>query len=151
VSKLLNIVQPDRLYLGQKDAQQVAVIERMVKDLNVPLTLKTVPTVRDPDGVAMSSRNAYLSDEHRREAVWLYKSLQHAKRSILDGERRSRRVEEQIKKMIEKNTSGKVEYIHCVKYNSLESADHLEGPTLIALAVCFGRARLIDNIIVRVT
>jgi pantoate--beta-alanine ligase len=150
VGKLLNIVAPDRLYLGQKDAQQVAVLQRMVRDLDFPVAVKVCPTVREPDGLALSSRNLSLSAAHRREAPVLFRSLTHAKEEIRSGERRASLVVRRIRKTIERQSSGRIDYIACVDADSLLPLEQLTGKVLIALAVTFGRTRLIDNIRIRI-
>ncbi len=146
VGKLLNMVAPDRLYLGQKYAQQAAVITQMVKDLNFPVTVKVCPTVREPDGLAMSSRNVYLSARQRQEAAVLFRSLQQAKKEILSGERRASHVVRRMRQTIKTHSSGTIDYIACVNADSLIPLEQLTGDVLIALAVKFGRTRLIDNI-----
>ncbi|MCK5580357.1 MAG: pantoate--beta-alanine ligase [Candidatus Omnitrophica bacterium] len=148
VGKLLNIVAPDTLYLGQKDAQQCAVIQQMVRDLNFPVKVKILPTKREPDGLAISSRNKYLSAQQRREAPVLYQSLCLAKKAIRNRQKSSTKINLLIQKTISKKSSGKVDYIACVDANTLQPLKTIKGKTLITLAVRFGRTRLIDNIIV---
>jgi len=149
VGKLLNIVTPNVLYLGQKDAQQAVVLKRMVADLNFPCTIKVCPIIRERDGLAMSSRNAYLTKRQRREAPILFESLKETRKKVLAGERSAANVIRLIQKNIEKHSSGKIDYISCVNANSLLPLKQTKGVVLIALAVKFGRTRLIDNIIVR--
>ncbi len=148
VAKLLNIVSPDVLYLGQKDAQQVVVLKAMVEDLNFPVQVKIVATMREVDGLAMSSRNKYLSDEHRQEASVIYRALVQAKQRIKAGERSSTKITAQIRAMIQKQSSGKIQYVQCVDTKSLQALKVLKGDVLIALAVFFGKTRLIDNVII---
>jgi len=150
VAKLLNMVSPDVMYLGQKDAQQVAVLKAMVRDLNFATTIKVVATVREPDGLAMSSRNSYLSPQERHEAVVVYKALIMAKQGIKQGERSAKRLIALMEKMITQQSSGKVQYIACVNANTLEPVTKLSGEVLLALAVYMGKTRLIDNLTVRV-
>lgn len=150
VAKLLNIVAPDILYLGQKDAQQCAVIQRLVRDLNIPVKIKICPTIREPDGLAMSSRNRYLTKDQRKEAALLYQTLSAARRQIQKGERRASAVIRQMRKTIRPNSSGRIQYIACVHADTLEPVKKLKGKILIALAVWFGKARLIDNILVSI-
>ncbi len=140
VGKLLNIVGPESMYLGQKDFQQTVVLKKMVDDLNFPVTIKVCPTIREQDGLALSSRNVYLTQTQRKEAPILFESLKQAKEQILKGERDLEKITQGIKKNIQKNSSGKVQYVECVS---------LERGVLIALAVFLGRTRLIDNIIVK--
>lgn len=148
VAKLLNMVQPDVMYLGQKDAQQVVVLKTMVRDLNFPAKVKVVATMREADGLAMSSRNQYLSPEERKESVVLYRSLQSAKKAIEAGESSPAKIKNVIQSIIQKESSGKIQYVECVNADTLESIKHLKGNVLIALAVYFGKTRLIDNIII---
>lgn len=150
VAKLLNMVQPDCLYLGQKDAQQVAVLKAMVRDLDFPVRVKTVVTRREADGLAMSSRNKYLSLQERREAVVLYEGLKQAKILIQAGERSPGRIKQMIRSVITKKSRGKIQYVECVNKDTLEVLKVLKGQVLIALAVFFGKTRLIDNIIIPV-
>ena len=149
VAKLLNIVSPDVLYLGQKDAQQVVIIRTMMEDLNFPSNVKVLATVREKDGLAMSSRNRYLTPLERKEAPILFQALRSAKEKILDGERNPDRIIEMIRSMISKNSNGRIDYIECLKAKTLEPMIALSGEVLIALAVWFNQTRLIDNILVR--
>ena len=149
VAKLFNIVEPRRAYFGQKDFQQVVVIRHLIKDLNFPVALRTLATVREKNGLALSSRNSYLSKEQHEEAAVLYRSLRCAKRKILDGERKASRIKSLIKHMI-RSTSGTIDYIACVDSKTLEPLTHFEGKCTIALAVFFGKARLIDNIVLQI-
>ena len=149
VGKLLNIVSPDTIYLGQKDAQQCVVIRQMIHDLNFSVATKVVPTVREASGLAMSSRNQYLSQEQREEAAALYQVLRMAREHILKGEHRADEIVRLIHNHIQTHTSAQIEYAACVDAHSLESLKILNGDVLVALAVRLGPARLIDNIIVR--
>ncbi|MBF0484954.1 MAG: pantoate--beta-alanine ligase [Candidatus Omnitrophica bacterium] len=148
VGKLLNIVQPDVMCLGQKDAQQVAVLKKMVLDLNFPLKLNVVPTVREPDGLAMSSRNVYLSPSERKEAPAIYRALKAARVLILSGELDATKINSKIKKLILEGTSASIEYISCVDPDSLKAVRRIKLPVMVAVAVRFSAARLIDNIVV---
>ena len=150
VGKLINIVTPDVMYLGQKDAQQTIVLKRMTADLNFPVTVKICPTVREADGLAMSSRNRHLTARQRETATVLYKSLKNAKKRILAGERSSARIIRSMRAKIEKNSPGKIDYIACVNADSLTPIKQLKGKVTITLAVKFGRTRLIDNTIFRI-
>lgn len=150
VAKLLNIVEPDTLYLGQKDAQQSVVIKKMIHDLNFPVTLRICPTIREKDGLALSSRNKYLNARQRREAIILYRSLALAKKKIQNGERCANHIKDMIQKNIVSQSSGKIDYIVCVNADNLKPLKRLTGKILIALAVKFGQARLIDNIVVKI-
>ncbi len=148
VGKLLNMVMPDVLYLGQKDAQQALIIKRMIRDLNFPVQVKVCPIVRDADGLALSSRNRYLTEKQRREAVDLYQSLREAKKRMAEGERRAGEIAGMIRSRVTRNTSGRIDYVECIDAETLESFRTAGGKVLIALAVRFGKTRLIDNMIV---
>jgi len=146
VAKLLNIVRPDTLYLGQKDAQQAIIISRMVKDLNFPVKVKVMPTVRQEDGLALSSRNAYLSKDERNSALVLYKALRLARCMVNNGQRNTSRVISRMKLLIAKNSRAKLDYIAIVEPEQLKEVKKIIPGSLIALAVKIGRTRLIDNI-----
>lgn len=145
VTKLFNIVMPTRAYFGQKDAQQVAVIERMTEDLNMDVEIVPCPIVREADGLAMSSRNTYLSEIERQEALVLSKSLSEAVHGISQGERRAEVLNEMMKQIITSVSSTTIDYIQIVNARTLEPVDVLAGDILIALAVKVGKTRLIDN------
>ena len=151
VAKLFNIVCPDRSYFGRKDAQQALVIKRMVKDLNVPTDVRVMPIVREPDGLAMSSRNSYLSAEERKKALRLSASLKKAEEMVSSGERSAERIKRQMKKMIEEDSGVKVDYIETVNADDLRPAHSVKAGTLIAVAAYVGSTRLIDNIAVSYT
>lgn len=150
VLKLLNIVQPDFAFFGQKDAQQALIIKRMVSDLDVPITIRTLPTVREADGLAMSSRNRYLSAEERRVAPALFASLQRAEQKIAFGERNPIVIERFIIDDLSKVPNLRIDYVQSVNAETLERPAVLQGPTLIALAVYLGTTRLIDNVQINV-
>ncbi len=150
VAKFLNIVLPDVLYLGQKDAQQALIIQRMIEDLNFPVKVKVLSTVREMDGLAMSSRNNYLTPQERKEAPILFQTLNSAKEKILAGEADIHSIIEMMRSTISKNTTGRIDYIECVNARTLEPINVLGGEVLIAVAVWFGQARLIDNLMVRI-
>ena len=150
VTKLFNIIPADTAYFGQKDAQQAFIIKRMVRDLNIPLKIKIVPTVREGDGLAMSSRNVYLDAKQRREAVTLFKSLSLAKRLIKRGEKNAGNVIKAIKDRITKNSSAKIDYVSIVDTDELKNIKILKGRILIAIAVYFGETRLIDNVVINI-
>lgn len=151
LTKLFNIIQPDRVYMGMKDAQQVAVVEGMVTDFNFPLELIPVDTVREEDGLAKSSRNVYLSEKERQQAPYLYKSLLEAKRLLDEGERNQESIVSYMKQLIEEKTDGIIDYIEVYSFPELEKMDKLKGKIIIALAVKFSKARLIDNIVFTLT
>ncbi len=150
VSKLFNIVLPDAAYFGQKDYQQLVVIKQMVKDLNIPVQIIGYPTVREADGLAMSSRNSYLDPERRKEAPVLYRSLQEGASLIANGETNVKVVQEKIIQRIRNDSHGKIEYVEIRKADDLSAVEYINSPVVIALAVHFGGTRLIDNIIVGV-
>ncbi|HOM02811.1 MAG TPA: pantoate--beta-alanine ligase [Acetivibrio sp.] len=150
VTKLFNIVEPHRAYFGQKDAQQVAVIKKMVKDLNMNVEIITCPIVREEDGLAMSSRNVYLSDEDRKSALILSKSLMESEELIKNGETSGDKIKKYIIDRIQTEKNAQIDYVEVVNADTLESIDEIKGKVLIALAVRFGSTRLIDNIIVEV-
>ncbi|MDD5681201.1 MAG: pantoate--beta-alanine ligase [Candidatus Omnitrophica bacterium] len=150
VTKLFNIVPADNAYFGQKDAQQAFIVKRMARDLNIPVKIKIVPTVREKDGLAMSSRNVYLSGNERREAGALFKSLSLAEKLIKQGERNSKKITKAIKGFIAKNSSAKIDYVSIVDTEELRNIGRLSGRILIAIAVYFGKTRLIDNVILDV-
>jgi pantoate--beta-alanine ligase len=148
VTKLFNIVQPDAAFFGQKDAQQAAVIRKMVVDLDIPVEVVVCPTVREPDGLAMSSRNAYLSAEQRQQALCLYRGLQGARRAIAEGRRDAAALVSQIGQTITAAGPCSIDYIEIVDPETLEPVTRVTQPVLIAVAVRIGKARLIDNVVV---
>lgn len=150
VLKLINIVAPDVIYLGQKDAQQAIILRKMAEDLNVPVRVKIMPTIREKDGLAMSSRNTYLNETQRQQAVVLNQALKKAQQLIREGERKPKVILSSVKQLIEPLSEGEIDYIQCVNAQDLSPLDKVSGDVLIALAVKFGRARLIDNIFVKV-
>ncbi|MGM9928178.1 MAG: pantoate--beta-alanine ligase [Bacillus sp. (in: firmicutes)] len=150
LTKLFNIIQPQKAYFGLKDAQQVAVVEGLVRDFNFPIEIVRVPTVREQDGLAKSSRNVYLLAAERSEAKELYASLQLAKKLIAEGEYNPGNIIASMTKHLESTTSGKIDYIEIYSYPELEPLKEVKGQCIIALAVAFTSARLIDNLIVNV-
>ena len=150
VTKLFNMVTPDRAYFGAKDAQQSIVIQQMVKDLDMDLEIVVCPTVREPDGLAMSSRNSYLSPQHRADAVIVSESLEAAKQMISQGERKADNVRITIKNRIEKVPDAVIDYIEIVDAATLADIKSLDGDILIAIAIKLGGTRLIDNIRIQV-
>jgi len=147
VSKLFNVVDPDKAYFGQKDAQQAAVIRRMVLDLNFPIEIVVCPIVREPDGLAMSSRNVYLNPEERRAATVLSRALGAAKAAHGKGERKAEALRRIVKDTIAAEPLAKLQYVSCADYDSLEELDVVRGKTLLSMAVYFGKTRLIDNFV----
>jgi len=145
VSKLLNIVTPDNAYFGEKDAQQVAVLKRMVRDLNIGVEIVACPIIREEDGLAKSSRNTYLSKEERIAALVLSRSLGLAKELLKNGERNANKLKEMIKEEISKEPLAKIDYVEIVDSDSLENVETIEKNVLIPIAVYIGKTRLIDN------
>lgn len=145
VAKLFNIVQPDIAYFGQKDAQQAIIIQRMVKDLNLPVKIQVMPTIRQKDGLALSSRNLYLSKSQREDALVLSKALNLAKLMIKNGAKDSSRVISRMQQLIARKKSAKIDYIAIVDTDNLKPLKKISGNYLVALAVKIGQTRLIDN------
>jgi len=148
VLKLFNIVQPDTAYFGQKDAQQTRIIQQLVTDLNVPVRIVICPVVREPDGLALSSRNQYLDADQRRRATALYQTLQDAEQQIRSGEKNAVAISAKMRARIEATPGAKLDYAAIVDADSLKPVDQIQGGVLIALAVWFGATRLIDNLVV---
>jgi pantoate--beta-alanine ligase len=146
VAKLFEIVMPDRAYFGEKDYQQLQVIRRMATDLRLPIEIVGVPTVREADGLAASSRNAYLSREERRAAAVLYRSLEAARAMVEDGETDAARLAAHLREIIEGEPLARVQYVEVVQPESLEPVSRIEAPVVVALAAFVGKARLIDNL-----
>ena len=179
VCKLFNIVTPDVAVFGEKDAQQAIIIERMTRDLNLGIRILTGPTIREPDGLAMSSRNVYLTKEQRGDAAVLYQALLSAKKLVQNGEKDANKIKKEIENIVSKKPTAKIDYIDIVRKSDLKPIKNLavlggsvrgpkqssrhsqdgcatnaKGPTdelLIAIAVWFGKARLIDNIIIQIS
>lgn len=145
VSKLFHIAAPNRAYFGEKDAQQLAVIRRMVRDLNFDIEIVGCPIVREEDGLAKSSRNTYLNREERQAALVLSKSVTEAKRLIENGETDAVRIKDKMCEIIQAEPLAKIDYVQIVDGNSLQPVDTIEGPVLGAVAVYIGKTRLIDN------
>jgi len=147
-AKLFNIITPDIAYFGQKDAQQAIVVKRMAADLNMPLEIVICPTVREPNGLAISSRNQYLSDQQRKDATLIYKSLQKCQQMIESGTRDTDKIISQMQQILEQEPSIKIEYISIVDADSLRDINEAKGKILAAVAAKIGPARLIDNILI---
>lgn len=148
VNKLFNIVLPDEAYFGKKDAQQLAIIQQLVKEFNHPVNIVAVDIVREPDGLAKSSRNVYLTEAERQEAPHLNKSLKLAQNLYNNGERRSKVIIDQVTQYLNNHTHGRVEEVAAYSYPQLVEQQTIEGQIFISLAVKFSQARLIDNIII---
>jgi len=147
VAKLFNIVQPTRAYFGQKDAQQAVVIRKMVADLNMNLEIVTLPTVREPDGLAMSSRNTYLNPGQRRAATVLYRSLKLAQEMWLQGESSTDEIRHKMTELIREEPLADIDYISIADAETLEELYTVRAKALVSMAVRFGKTRLIDNIV----
>ena len=149
VNKLFNIISPDKAYFGWKDAQQLIIIKKMAKDLNMPVEVIGVPTVREKDGLACSSRNIYLSEEERKIAPILYESLQVVKKRIEEGERDSNVLLGEAIEFIHSTKGTKIQYLKIVSLNKLEELKEVKPPCLIAAAIFIGKTRLIDNLLIQ--
>jgi pantoate--beta-alanine ligase len=147
-AKLFNIIQPDIALFGQKDAQQAVVIKRMVADLHMPLKIQVCPTVREDDGLAVSSRNKYLTPEERKDAPLLYGSLQKARQLIETGTTDAEKIITEMKKILSRSELLQPEYVEIVNAETLQPINPVIGLALIALAARLGSARLIDNILI---
>jgi len=147
VAKLFNATQPHRAYFGQKDAQQAAVLRQMTRDLNFPLEIVICPIVREPDELAMSSRNVYLEPDQRNAATVLHRSLAAANAAYENGERDAETLRQIIKSVLAAEPLAQVQYISCADYDTLEELDQVTGKTLLSLAVFMGKTRLIDNLV----
>jgi pantoate--beta-alanine ligase len=149
VAKLFNAVQPDRAYFGQKDAQQAAVIRRMAQDLDLNLEVVICPTVREPDGLAMSSRNVYLSPEERQAATVLSRALFAARLAFQSGERQAQSLRQRMAETISAEPLARLQYISCAHPDTLEELDGPISQALLSMAVYIGKTRLIDNVVIR--
>jgi pantoate--beta-alanine ligase len=150
VAKLFNIISPDIAYFGQKDYQQAMVLKKMVHDLNFAVKIKVSPTVREKDGLALSSRNAYLSAGERRDALSFYGALMKARALVKKGERNSSKIKGEMKRFLSFHKSVKIEYIKIVDAATLKDVGSVKGKILIALAGYVGKTRLIDNILFQI-
>jgi len=149
VAKLFNAVQPRRAYFGQKDAQQAAVIRQMTKDLDFPIEIVVCPTVREADGLAMSSRNAYLNPEERKAARVLFRALSAAKAAYENGERRAETLRRIMTETINVEPLATLQYVSCADYETLQELERVERKALLSMAVFMGKTRLIDNFVLR--
>ncbi|WP_130859876.1 MULTISPECIES: pantoate--beta-alanine ligase [Gracilibacillus] len=147
LSKLFHLTKADFAYFGLKDAQQAAIVDALVTDLNYETTMVGVPTVRETDGLAKSSRNVYLSEQERQEAKEIYLSLQKGRQLMVDGNRNPAMIIEEVKTRIHQKTNGIIDYVEILSYPSLQPLEMVQGQVIIAAAVQFKQARLIDNII----
>jgi len=147
VAKLFNIVEPSKAYFGQKDAQQVVVIQKMVTELNMNLEVVVVPTLREPDGLAMSSRNVYLNPEERQAAVVLWRSMNLAKGLQQKGERDAEKLRNEMVALIKKEPLARIDYVSIADPRTLDELSQIKGSALVSMAVYIGKTRLIDNLI----
>jgi len=148
VAKLFNAIQPDKAYFGQKDAQQAAVIRQMARDLDFPIEIVVCPIVREPDGLAMSSRNVYLNPEERKAATVLFRSLSAAKVAYESGDREAEKLRRVMRKTVNAEALAQLQYVSCADYDTLEELETVKGRTLLSMAVYVGKTRLIDNFVV---
>ena len=147
VAKLFNAVQPQKAYFGQKDAQQAAVIRRMTRDLDFPIEIIICPTVREKDGLAMSSRNSYLSPEERQAATILFRALSAAHAAHRQGERKAEALRQIVREKVASEPLANLQYVSCADFDSLQELEEITGKALLSMAVFVGRTRLIDNFI----
>jgi pantoate--beta-alanine ligase len=147
VAKLFNGVLPQKAYFGQKDAQQVAVIRQMVRDLNFPLEVVVCPTAREADGLAMSSRNVYLDPEQRRAATVLFRALHAAKDLYETGKRDAEQLRARMQAVLADEPLAEMQYVSCADYDTLTELEKINGKALLSMAVFFGKTRLIDNLV----
>lgn len=147
VNKLFNIATPDRAYFGEKDAQQLAVIRRMVRDLNMNVEIVGCPIIRETDGLAKSSRNTYLSPEERQAALVLSRAIKAGKAMVQSGEKDGEKVLDEMKRIISQEPLARIDYVEMVKWDTIEIHHRVDGPILVAIAVFIGKTRLIDNFI----
>ena len=147
VNKLFNIAAPDRAYFGEKDAQQLAVIRRMVRDLNMNVDIVGCPIIREADGLAKSSRNTYLSPEERQAALVLSRAIKAGKAMVQSGEKDGEKVLDEMKRIISEEPLARIDYVEMVKWDTIEVHHRVDGPVLVAIAVFIGKTRLIDNFI----
>ncbi|BBB31973.1 pantoate--beta-alanine ligase [Thermotomaculum hydrothermale] len=147
VLKLFNITKPDNTYFGQKDIQQARIIEQMIKDFNLDIKMHICPIVREEDGLAMSSRNVYLSPEERKQAIALYKGIKKGEELFKQGERDAKTIKKEVEKVVKSFNLAKIDYVEIVDYTTMSPIDKLGKKSVLALAVYFGKTRLIDNTI----
>ncbi|MDP1713620.1 MAG: pantoate--beta-alanine ligase [Anaerolineales bacterium] len=148
MAKLFNAAQPDKAYFGQKDAQQAAVIRQMTRDLNFPIEIVICPTMREADGLAMSSRNEYLNADERQAATVLFRALSAAKEAYEAGEREGEAIRRKMKEVLVREPLAQMQYVSCADYDTLEELAVIKGKVLLSMAVFFGKTRLIDNFVV---
>ncbi|MGY0691750.1 pantoate--beta-alanine ligase [Virgibacillus sp. FSP13] len=147
LSKLFHLTQPTKAYFGMKDAQQIAVVDALIKDLDFSVELIALPTIRENDGLAKSSRNVNLDENEREEAVFLYKALQHGRELVVDGEKNPAIIVKEVMDIIDKETNGTIDYVELLNYPALQSVSLIDQQVILATAVKFKQSRLIDNLI----
>ncbi len=147
LTKLFNMIQPDKVYFGMKDAQQVAVVDGLITDLNYPIELAGLPTIREKSGLAKSSRNVYLSEEESTEAQWLYQALTNGQQLVADGEKDPDTIINKVVQTIRQHTNGKIDYVELLSYPELQKVAMVHEQVILAIAVNFKQARLIDNLV----
>ncbi|WP_106497428.1 pantoate--beta-alanine ligase [Lentibacillus sp. Marseille-P4043] len=147
LSKLFHLTQPSKAYFGMKDAQQIAVVDALIKDLDFPVDLIALPTIRENDGLAKSSRNVNLDENEREEAVFLYKALQYGRELVVDGEKNPAIIVKEVMDIIDKQTNGTIDYVELLSYPALQPVSLVDQQVILATAVKFKQARLIDNLI----
>lgn len=148
VLKLFNLVRPNQAFFGEKDYQQLVIIKKMVTDLHIPVEIIGCPTIREIDGLAMSSRNIYLNTQERKSATLLYKALKGTKKIILDGERRPKKIRQHMVNLLDQDSIITIDYVAVCNPKTLQELETIENKILLAVACRIGKARLIDNIIV---
>ena len=148
VAKLFNAVGPDKAYFGQKDAQQAAVVRRMTKDLDFPIEVVVCPTLREADGLAMSTRNIYLNPGERQAATVLYRALRAAKAAYDSGEREAEKLRTHVHDTVNAEPLARLQYVSCADYDTLEELETVRGKALLSMAVLMGKTRLIDNFVI---
>lgn len=148
VLKLFNLIRPHKAFFGEKDYQQLVIIKKMITDLHIPVEIVGCPTIRDLDGIAMSSRNIYLNPQERKSATLLYKALKGTKKIILDGEHRPKKIRQHMVNLLEQDSIITIDYVAVCNPETLQELETIENKTLLAVACRIGKARLIDNIIV---
>ena len=145
----MNLARADKAFFGQKDAQQVVVVKRFVEDLNIPVEITMVPIVREPSGLARSSRNRYLSDKEKEAALILSKSLKEGQKAFESGEKNARKIEEIVTAKIKTEPMASIDYVKVYSFPALEPIDTVDDEALLAIAVRIGKTRLIDNVILK--
>lgn len=147
LTKLFNIIRPNKTYFGMKDAQQVAVVDGLITDLNFDVQLIGLPTIREDSGLARSSRNVHLTDTENKEAPWLYRALKNGQQLVVDGEENPATIISEVQKTINMHTTGTIDYVELLSYPDLEPVSKVNDQIILAIAVTFSKVRLIDNII----